>query len=342
MLSKRIQNEICESRLLLPVTTVLLVAIWWWPSLEFSLQRIGGLALCLFVTYVMMEICNVNVIIRVYTRSITALFALLLSAMGMLHHLSPALCGMAALAVAYALLLRADVAPNLVAQLFHVYVLLGIGMLFVPSYIVFAPMFYWYCIVYHRRLTLRAFFGGFIGILLPFWVAACVCWLCGDWTMAKHWWQLFTDVRMPSFVAYAATPMPYVWAWALVGVLAVMGGGYYLTNSFRDKVRTRMLMYIFITQCAVIVLAVSAQPHWAQDMLLPLTLSVTPPIGHYFTLRRTAWGTVCMWLLLVCIVLLAWKTCWTESMDNAMEWIKQGALGLWQMAEGIAIKTINN
>ncbi len=345
MLSKRIQNIICESRLLLSVATVLLAAMWWWPSPEFSPRRIGGLALCLFVTYMIMEMCNVNVIIRVYTRSVSAFFVLLVAAMGMLHQFTPALCGVAALSVAYALLLRTDVAGNLVAHLFHTYVLLGVGMLFVPAYIVFAPMFYWYCIVYHRRLTVRAFLGGIIGLLLPFWVSVCVSTLCHDWTMAELWMQTFTDVRMPSLAAYAAIPAPYVWAWGLVGTLALMGGGYYLTNSFHDKVRTRMLMYIFITQCAVIVLAVLAQPHWAQDMLLPLTLSAMPPIGHYFTLRRTAWGTVCMWLLLVCVMLLAWKTCWPKSMDNAMEWINNGTQSLWQAAESsIAAlqKRINN
>ncbi len=340
MLSKRIQNRICESRLLLPVSVVTLAGMWWWPSPEFSLQRIGGLALCLFVTYVMMEMCNVNVLIRVYTRSITALFVLLLSAMGMMHNLSPALCGVAALSVAYALLLRADVARNLVAQLFHSYVALGVGMLFVPSYVVFGPVFYWYCIVYHRRFTGRALWGGIIGLLLPFWVAACICWLCDDWTMAKQWWQQFTDVRIPSLAVYTAMPMPYLWGWGLAAVLALSGGYYYLTNSFHDKVRTRMLMYIFIIQCVVIGVSVLLQPHWAQDMLLPMMLSAVPPIGHYFTLRRTTWGTACLWILLLYMFFMAWATCWPQSMDSAIEWIKQGAVELWQMAESIVIKTI--
>lgn len=340
MLSKRIQNRICESRLLLPVSVITLVSTWWWPSPEFSLQRIVGLALCLFVTYVMMEMCNVNVIIRVYTRSSTALFVLLLAAMGMLHHLSPALCGVAVLAMAYALLMRADVVDNLVAHLFHTYVLLGVGMLFVPGYIVFAPMFYWYCIVYHRRLTGRAFWGGFIGLLLPFWVAICICWLCDDWTIAKQWWQQFTDVRMPSLAAYTAIPASYIWGWGVVAVLAFAGGYYYLTNSFRDKVRTRMLMYIFITQCAVIGVAVLVQPHWAQNMLLPMVFSAMPPVAHYFTLRHTTWGTTCMWLLVLYMLLMTWATCWPQSMGSTMEWIKQGAFWLWETAESIAIKTL--
>lgn len=350
MYEKRIQNRICESRLLLPVALVLLGVLWWLPRRLFDAEYFIGLALCVVMTYIIMEMANRNALIRVYSRSISTLFLLLLGAMGFLHGFSSAFFGVLMLCLAYSLLLRVDVADNLQAHLFHTFLFLALGVLCVPVYAVFVPLFYWYCLAYLRRLTLRAFGAGLIGLLLPFWVGAGVALTGGRWELAQQWIGNLTDWRLPALADYRSIDVPSRWAWGWVGLITLMGAWYYLSNRFQDKVRTRLLHYIFITQCGVIALLVILQPHRASGLLPAMLLSMSPALGHYFTLQRTRWGTWCFFLLLSGLAAMAAFTCFEglapwlcARLDEAREAALQGqetAMEWWNFVYDAIIKQI--
>lgn len=352
MYEKRIQNRICENRLLLPVALGLLGILWWLPRKLFDAEYFISLALCLLMTYVIMEMANRNALIRVFSRSISSLFLLFLAAMGFLHGYSSAFFGVVMLCLAYSLLARVDVVENLQAHLFHTFLFLALGMLFDPIYVIFVPLFYWYCLVYHRRLTVRAFGAGIIGLLLPFWIGAGVALLTDKWEWVQQWFLQLTDWRLPAIEDYRSMEVPYRWAWGCVGWVSLLSSWYYLNNRFHDKVRTRLLHYIFITQCGFIALVVILQPHRAPALLPAMILSTAPSLGHYFTLQRTRWGTWSFFLLLLVLAVLAAFTCFDglapwffQRMDEAKEMALQGretAMEWWKFIIDAITKQIKN
>ncbi len=309
MRSKRIQNRIGESRLLLPAAVVAAGALWWLPLRPYDYWDGGGLALCLLCTYLVMEMCNVNSVIRIYSRSVSSTFLLLVAAMGMLHGWHLQLVAAPALAAAMFLLTRVDMVGNAVAQTFHAFVPLGIAVIAVPPLAVVVLAFYWSMAVYLRKFSARAFWAGLIGLLTPLWVGVNMALLTGHWSWVEEWWQGVTDYRLPTFQDYTALPPAVAAAWLLLLTMLVLGLAYYLRNASQDKVRTRMLMYAFATQALLLAVQAAAQPHLAPLLLTAMAVSVSPLTAHYFTLQRTWWGSVMMWLWIVSLASLAVVTC---------------------------------
>lgn len=326
---KRIQNRLFESRLLLPCVLILLCVLWWFPKMDVSWFSGAGLLLCLFITYVIMEMSNVNALIRVYTRGVSSLFVLLLTSTGFLHEFAPALWAVGLLSVAYYLFLRADIVANQIVCLFHVFVALGIGVLIMPLYAAFVPMFFLYCIAFFRRLSWRAFFAGLIGLLLPFGTVVSMAWFMEDWTWIQCWLEQVFMFRLPDLQDYATLRWEEVYVWILLIILALRGSSHYLRHCYEDKVRTRMLMYVFISQSTVIALLALLQPRSSLGLLPAMMLSVSPPMAHYFTLRRTVFATIWLWLLCMALLFLLWATCWPVILEVTMQEVKNGALMLY-------------
>ncbi len=309
MRSKRIQNRIGESRLLLPTVVLVAGALWWLPRRPFSYWDLGGLALCYLCTYLLMEMNNVNALIRTYSRSVSSVFLLLTAVMGMLHGWLPQLVAAPALTAAMFMMTRVDEVGNRVAHTFHIFVALGIAVLAEPPLVALALVFFWNQAVFLRSLSFRAFWAGLIGLATPIWVAACVVLLTGRWALAVDWLATFCDYRLPSLQAYAGVATETRSAWVLLALMLVLGLAYYLRNASADKVRTRMLMYAFISQSVVVAVMGAAQPHRASQLLTAMNISIAPLAAHYFTLQRTWWGSVMMWLWLISLVSLAITSC---------------------------------
>lgn len=322
MRSKRIQNRIGESRLLLPASLMISCGLWWLPRRPYTHWELGALGACLLTTYFITEMNNRNAIIRVYSRSECSVFLLLAGCMGILHGWDWQWPAVPALTATLFMLTRMDGVGNIVAHTFHIFIVLGVAALFAPAYIWFGLILYWHIAVSFRKLTIKGFFAGLIGLATPLWTALCVCLLTDRWPMVQTWWNELTDLRPITAEAFRQMDTDVLVCWSLPALIFVAGSVYYLANSYEDKARTRLLIYMLITQSAFTLALAVLQPHWAQSLLPAMLVSVSPLPAHYLTLQRTWWASNILWLFIICLALVAAYTGFPEAKEVITDIIK--------------------
>ncbi len=292
--------------------------MWWLPERRFTPDLVVGLLLVALTAYVVMETNNTYQVIRVRSRMMSSVWLFLSASVIPFHYFSPVLLATFCLAVSIYLLFRTYQQPQPVVDTFHSFLLLALGSIVLPQMALFAPFFLWYFIVFMRALSLRSFFAGLLGLVLPFWFwAAWQIWI-GDLSPLLAWWRDLLSTVDEGLVPLVQTGgWQAVWdkvsAWQsdfylsnatflVLFFLTFWTSVYYLESSFDDKIRTRMMMYVYLMQSwLIIILSVVTFQFTAFTPLL--MFSVTPLLAHYFTLRNT-WVALIVFLLTVAVFII--------------------------------------
>ena len=299
---QRLHNKIGRSVATLPLCALLAVALWWLPQGHYSLDYAVGLVLTLLTAYVIAETNNSNMLIRTRSRMISSVWIFGAACIGLLHPFSPALLASFCLAVSYYLLFRSYQKPEPVVDAFHSLFMLSLGSIVVPKMIYLAPVFVWHLGVFMQAITLRTFFAALVGALLPFWfwagwqmwegdLAPMVAWLRDVQSVPWVWLRPFDETLAPT--------LPHIVFLALA-VFSLWSAVSYLFHSFDDKIRTRMMLYVYVFQTLLLVLfgCLTATDDMLFCLLPLLLLSASPLLAHYFTLSNT-WFSLIFFLLFV-------------------------------------------
>ena len=266
------------------------------PSSAFDYGCLASLVLVLLTGYVLMETNNTFQVLRVRSRMVVSVWLLACACFGEFHDFQPIHATLPCLALSYYLLFRTYQQPQAVTDVFHAFLLLSLGSLAYPPLLLFAPFYLWYLLVFMRSMSLRVFLAAVIGVLTPFWFWGGWLMIQDDFGPLLEWWSRMTELESPSYALWAgkAFLMQHA-AYLLLLALTVWVSVYYLINSFDDKIRTRMMLYIYIFQAVLVVLysAFLADPSQVQLLLL---LNLSPLVAHYFTLRQT-WVSLIVFLL---------------------------------------------
>ncbi len=302
-----IQNTICRSRLLLPCSCALAVALWCLPPTDEWRDRGIGFALCAVIAYFLTETCNSNSLIRVYTRSVSSLFIVSAACLGFMHDWQPTTIAALCLVAGEYMILRADRRKSHIADTFHIFATLGLGCLFVPQLAVLAPFYYWFIVLMLRSFSFRAFWAGVIGLTLPGLVAAGIC-LATERTAAVAEWCADLITLYPIDPDnYLGVDQLTAGCWIALAALALWCGKYFANKIYHDKARVRSLFQIIYMQTAIVAIVAGLQPQHAPDLLPAMLGSTAPCAAHYFTLSDTrlcAAVFVATLLLLCCGALL--------------------------------------
>lgn len=286
---------------------LLALCLWWYPQWAYSHDYAISLGLAFFTAYVILETNNTYQVIRVRSRMMSAVWLFAVACLTFLHPFQPSLLAAFFLVGSYYLLFRTYQQQQPVVDVFHTFLLLSVGSLFLPPMILFTPFYFWYLIVFMRALTLRSFFSALIGLSLPFWFwGGWLLWK-GDFTPLCTWyadlgfstigWETLS--RLQDFSPLSSD----VFTFLVLSSLTLWTSVYYLMNSYDDKIRTRMMMYIYIFQ-SVLVIIFSVLTADISRYIPLLLVSVSPLMSHYFTLRRTWLGFVVFLLTVICFVII--------------------------------------
>ncbi len=301
----KIQNRISRSVATLPLCAILAAGLWWFPQGDYSVPYLIGLILCVLTTYIVMETNSTFALLRVRSRMVSSTWLVMTGCIGLVHSFQPSLVAAFCLTVSHYLLFRTYQQHQPVTDVFHTFVMLGIGSIFVPQLVLIAPFYYWYLLVFMRTLTFRGFWAGLIGMALPFWFWGGVSLVLDEYQALVDWWQqlsTFTPILPDNYLAVDHT-MAIVWG--VIALLAVYTGLVYLNDSFNDKIRVRMMFYIYIFQSTLILTLVGLQPQHAATMLPLMLVSCCPFVAHYYTLTHTWWCTLMFWLSVLAMAALA-------------------------------------
>jgi hypothetical protein len=259
------------------------------------------------------ELNNSNVLIRIYSRSVSAAF-IILSCVAC--YLFPSLKGafvQLCLIASLLTLFHSYQDKESVGLTFYTFVFLSLSSLVEVHTLWFIPCYWIMMMFFIFTLTGRTFLASLLGILLPYWgLLAWVLWHYeGDFTPL---WQHFAplgDFQFP--FDYTALALPRILTFAFLVVLFVTGLIHYLRTSFNDKIRIRQIYYTLAFLDVVAMVFLLAQPQHEDLLLRIIIITTSPLIGHFVALTYTRLTNIAFCVILGIALLLTAFTLWSSS-----------------------------
>lgn len=241
-----------------------------------------GLAFAALAVYLMAELNNTNVLLRVSSRMLSSLLAVLLTASVFLHIIQPAHVVMLMLMLSYFTLFSTyQNSDTRITFLTYMYV--SVASLVFPKLLLMIP-FYWAAQVHFRSLSLRCFCASLVGICLPYWLYGG-CAVCMDSTSV--FLEHVSGIVQLEWGNYASVSLQRILVASFSLLLFLVGTVDFYLKSYQDKTRTRIIYNVVILFGIAGFLFLALQIDYF-DTLYPLALLPTVIItGHHIVLSNT-------------------------------------------------------
>lgn len=300
------QRIVATGKFTLPIVSVVCIAIWL-TGMNFSVLGINaasshftdeglwcyvplavkdglwgrflGLMFTAVAVYLMAELNNSNVLLRINSRLISSLLAVLCTLCTFLHCFQPCHIVLIFVILAYFELFYTYQDPNL-AHSFMVGGLFGLGSLVFPKLILFVPCV-WIAQAYLRALTPKTFFASVVGILTPYWFLAAVLALNGSISIFVEHSKNIVDFAFPD---YRSVPAKKIIVTAYIFLLFIVGAIDFYCKSYLDKTKTRIIHKAVILLGFMSFIFIALQTQYI-DSILPLAIVNTSIVaGHNIAL----------------------------------------------------------
>lgn len=280
----RFQHTVATSSFTLPVAAFITTLLWLIEG-GYTLDRLWGWSLCGLTTYFWLETANTNALIRIRSLLTPALYSVMMGVMFALHPLQDSLAVSCCMLASYHQLFKSYQQPHAVFPLFHSFLCLSIGSLFFPQLLFFVPLYFGYTATLLRSLNWHTFWAAVIGLLLPYWFYACYHLYAGNLGYVGIHLQQLTEFQPLKAENY--TDRTSVITAATLLLFNIIAGLHCLRTGYNDKIRTRLLLYLILTQQFFTNLFLFFQPvHF--NILFGLSIMNSAPIlSHYFALTNT-------------------------------------------------------
>ncbi|MCI6160004.1 MAG: hypothetical protein PUH24_07840 [Prevotellaceae bacterium] len=310
MAIKRFQNKVAEGRYLLPSVALYTLGVWYLEGLV--PQKLYVQIVCFSVaTYLMVELNNNNALIRTYSRMVSSSF-LLLSAMAafLFPSLTVAIVQVCTVAF-YTIIFRTyqdKLSPGLT---FYAFFCLGIASVVFIQIVFFVPFLWLMMTFYLMAFSPKMLIASIIGIIAPYWFLAPAAALTDN--LDKLVAHFFAIADFQPLFQYGEIKETQLIAFALTVLLALLGIVHFLRKSYMDKIRTRMLYYIFIAMDVILIAFIVLQPQHCDVLLTMLIINSSPLIAHFFTLTHTKTTNFLFMLFILALLLATAYNLWQTS-----------------------------
>ena len=338
----RLQNKVAGSELTLPVCAAAAALLWWLPRRGLFLPDILGFAVCLLTTYVIMETNARHHLIRVRSQMTACVWLVLSACLAFMHPLREPLAAAALLALAYMLLFRCYQRHRPEAYVFHAFLMLGAGSFLAPVMLPMGVLFFIYLGTFLRSLTWRSFWAGMLGLAVPYWCFGIWCFFTEDEFIYNcplsivrcplnidEWGHLcrgfFLDLMEWPCRTWERLSLPLggvgreLFSAAAVILLALVGSTHFLRTKFDDKIRVRMILYIYVVQTFLLTALLLLHPSGYERTMALLVVSAAPLVAHYFSLSRSPLTTAFLLLALLLVAAMAVLNLWPGAMPFLLD-----------------------
>lgn len=308
----RLHNKIAASGLTLPVCLALATAMWWLPMGSADSGRLPGLALCMLAAYLNMETCSRWHLIRIRTRMMTSVWLILAASLPFMHPAGAPIVAAVCLCAACFMLFSTYQHHRPQASAFHALFMLALGSFWAPVMLPMAVAFFLYMAFFLRSLTQKSFCAGLLGLAVPYLFLGAGIILTkgtsldgllpapGDLPLCRLW---ANPLQSPPF--WLLPDDAELFSAAVIALLALAGIVHYMHSRYDDKIRVRMMLYIYVVQSLLLIAFLLLQPqHYATTMAL-LVASAVPLIAHCLSLSRGIGGLVFFLLALLLTAAMA-------------------------------------
>ena len=314
------QKHIADGQATLPVVSAVAFVVWvLLPVKECSMSFSGveyglwdyvprflkegywaqgmGIGCVALVVYLMAELNNANVLLRVNSRMLSSMLVLLLLFVYPCLDFQPGSVVMFLVLLSYFPLMASYQHPNPIYA-FETFLLISLASLVFPKMLWLTPL-YWFLQSYLRTFSIRCFAASVLALILPYWIYAGVAFVQGLW---------------PDFMAHVCSVVDVKWevcafldvrnmlTFGFVLILFVSGTIDFFVNRLKDKTRTRILYNSMIIHGIYISVLILYFPYLFWTFLLLLLIDTAIVFGHYFTLTHTKFSHIyCLVLLLIAL-----------------------------------------
>ena len=307
MIVKRFQNRVAESRIALPVTGVYAFAVCALGGL-FTEQLWVQFVLLAVSSFLMMELNNVNALIRIYSRMVSCSF-LVLAVMSQ-YLVVDVRCGIVqACFIAFYLFLFSAYQDNrAMGRVFYAFLMLGIASSMFVQILFFVPLVWVLLCTNLMVRSFRAFVSSLFGLLVPYWfMVAYYLYIDDVDSLLDHFLQI---AQFGPVLGWMDMPVSHILTAAYVAILAVVGMIHFRLNNYKDKIRTRMLFEIFSVLALAAIVFMILQPQHIDYLLALLIVSTSPMIGHYIALTNTFITNISFYVMLVVALIITCVNLW--------------------------------
>ena len=309
MSKKHTQNIIAESRKTLPITIIYGIGIWltaglvnngWWFQF-----------VCFFASvYAMIHLNNINLLIRIYSRSVSAAYILLSCIpVWLFPSVNGAIIQLGSVLILL-LLFSCYQDQETRGRTFYIFLIASVISMLEPHYLLFLPIIWLLMATTVYSLCFRTFLASLVGLITPYWIYA-------GWLLANNlhnperaldFLSRFTEIQWT--IDYGALTRPQTIYLALLVVMFLVGTIHFWFTSYMDKIRVRQIYtsLIMITLYTLVLLAV--QPQMYNVLIYMLTIAVSPIIAHFVSLTHTRLSNIFFMVLMAIIFMLTGMNLW--------------------------------
>ena len=316
MRHRRLHNRIAESELTFPICALLAILSWGWQAWRMAAGYEalawlgGGLLMALLVAYVVMETNNTFQLIRVRTRWVAGTWLLLASAFPFMHAAGAPLLLTAIMAICYNLTFHCYQLPKSAPQYFYITLLLSAGSILHPLMLAFLPAFFFYIIVLMRSMSLRTLVAGLAGILLPYLLWGAWQFLSDDLSPLFMHYQRISGWTLPHAEDYRQLSVRQIISWSIIGFYTLVGLLHYWRTNYNDKIRTRMMLYVFAWQTILLHGLLALLPRCYTTLMALMFVSVPPLFIHYLALSSNRFSVLIFFVSILSYLLLLYANLW--------------------------------
>ena len=307
---KRLQNRIAESKMTMPATTIYALVVWllcgmltnhWW-------WQIGCFAV---TTYLMVQLNNTNVLIRIFSRMVSSAFlALSCTACFLFPVLREAV--MITFLTAFTLLLfHTYQDKKAVGLTYYAFLLFGVASIAYVHVLFFLPLIWLLMITNIMSMSWRTWVASLLGLVTPYWFGSIWLLYQKSYTLAIEHFSALTVFEEP-FNLYGITDSQKA-TLALVILLAIIGAIHFIHKNFLDKIRIRMYYGFFMWMDLAALVFLLLQPQHFNAMLLIMIVNTSPLIAHFVALTSTKITNIAFLVLSAITFLLTVYNIWITS-----------------------------
>lgn len=319
---KRLQNRIAESVLTLPIAVGYCCVVWLIAILHNATAAVRSETLAIdwpeivcfaASVYVIIELNNSNVLIRVRSRMVACTF-IFLSCMLVsgFHSLLAGFCQLSFITMLL-LLFHTYQDRDTAGLTYYAFLCLGVSSLAYSEYLYFTPLLWVLMASRLQSLSLRTLLASVFGILTPYWLTSIWLFYINDFTpLANHLSGLGTF----TFPAdYQSVSLEQWLVFAFLTVTSFASIIHFWMFSYEEKIRIRQL-YGFLTAVTLVTLLfIALQPHF-YDMFIRVSLVCSSVlIAHLLTLTSTRFTNIMFFVIVGTCVCITIANLWMYSLS---------------------------
>lgn len=273
---------------------------WWWQLLCISIT-----------TYLMVELNNINALIRIFSRMVSSTFLALLCSACFIFPALPETVMLTCM-TAFILLLFLTYQDKEAAGLtYYAFLFLGVGSIAYIHVLFFLPLIWLLMMTHTMSLAWRTWMASLLGLLTPYWFY--IPWIIyqRDYSAITNHFMALTVFEEP-FNLYGITDSQKA-TLGLVILLAIIGTTHYIRKSYLDKIRIRMFYGFFIFMDLAALLFLLLQPQHFNAMLLLMIVNTSPLVAHFAALSSTKLTNITFMVLSAASLLLTAYNIWMFS-----------------------------